>query len=142
MAKLAPLHCSSHTCTPQTAGRPVLCTGTHAAPRNVLLHAQSYQGRCTAKLAGRQTKCKNHLSVKNIPNLILLLVKPGPEIWIFRTKCSPSCCNTWKRQMRRARWYGGSTASTATILVPLLHFASVPSGQDSLVTAGGGPDLT
>lgn len=43
--------------------------------------------------------------------------------------------------MRRARWYGESTASTATILVPL-HFALVPSGQDSLVTAGGGPDLT
>lgn len=43
--------------------------------------------------------------------------------------------------MRRARWCGGSTASTATILVPL-HFVSVPSSQDSLVTANGGPDLT
>lgn len=141
MAKLAPLHCSSHPHTPRTAGTQVLHTGTHAAPSNVLLHAQGYQGRCSAKLAERQTKCKNHLRVTNVPNLILLLVKPGPGVWIFRTKHSPPCYNTWERQMRRAHWHGGSTVSTATILVSL-HFVSVPRSQDSLVTAGGGPDLT
>lgn len=111
-----------------------------AAACNVLLRAMGYQGRHTAKLAENQTKCKNHLGVKNIPNLILFLGKPGPEVWIFRTKCS-SCYNTWEREMRRACWCGGSTASTTTILAPLPSVL-VPNSQDSLVTASGGPDLT
>lgn len=46
-----------------------------------------YQGRYTAKLAENQTKCKKHLEVKNIPNLILFPVKAGPEVGIFRIKC-------------------------------------------------------
>lgn len=43
--------------------------------------------------------------------------------------------------MRSACWCGGSTASTTTILAPHPS-VSVPSSQDSLVTASGGPDLT
>lgn len=140
MAKLAPLLRSSHPRTPQTASGCVLCTGTHAAACNVLPHAQGYQGRHTAKLAERQTKRKNHSRVTNISKLILLLVKTGPEVWIFRTECSPSCCSTWRRQMRKAHWCGASTASTATILVPL-HFVLLPSIQDGLVTASGSPNL-
>ena len=66
----------------------------YTASCSVLLRAQGYQQRCTAKLVERQNKCENHLRVTNIPNLILLLVKPGPKLWIFRTKCSPSCYNT------------------------------------------------
>lgn len=88
-----------------------------------------------------QTKCKNYLRVTNIQIQSCFWQNQVPKSAFIRTKRSSSCCNTWERQMRRARWRGEAVASAATILVPL-HFVSVSSSQDSLVTATGGPDLT
>lgn len=103
--------------TPTWPHRQVSALHGDTAPCNELPSAMGYQGRYTAKLAENQTKCKKHLEVKNIPNLILFPVKAGPEVGICRTKCS-SCYNTWEKEMTTVCWCGGSTASTTTTLVP------------------------
>lgn len=42
---------------------------------------------------------KNHLSATNTLNPVLLLVRPGLEVCIFKMKHSPFCFNTWGKQI-------------------------------------------